>query len=105
MDLDCREKGSSNLENQERTGIKEAEIPAFSVYNLRFELNLPVRTSSLIFNLPECNSTCPKKYHNEWFYHLEEYSSKISPGPSGQVSQKSTCPKPKSTRRGRADEC
>ena len=52
-------------------------IHDISVYNLRFELNLPVRTSSLIFNLPKCNSTCWKKYHNEWFYHIEEYSSKF----------------------------
>ena len=52
-------------------------LPDYTVYNLRFELNLPVRTSSLIFNLPEWNSTCLKKYHNEWFYHTEEHSSKI----------------------------
>ena len=31
-----------------------------SVYNLRFELNLSIRMSSLVFNLPKYNSTCPK---------------------------------------------
>ena len=30
-----------------------------TVYNLRFELHLPIRTSNFNFNLPELKSTCP----------------------------------------------
>ena len=30
-----------------------------AVYNLRFELHLPIRTSNFNFNLPELKSTCP----------------------------------------------
>ena len=35
-------------------------IESTSVYNLRFELNFAIQTSSLIFNLSEYNSTCPR---------------------------------------------
>ena len=69
-----------------------------SVYNLILQFNLPVRTSSLNFNLPEWKSNGSKQY-------IDHNNSKISTSPSGQVGWKSTRPKPKSTRHGRADEC
>ena len=45
--------------------------PLTAVYNLRIYLNFPLRTSKLIFDLPEWNSTCP--YHIFTIIHFNNH--------------------------------